>query len=65
MEGLKLDVNGKRIPVSACVTGTNLADLPESSDHEVFYATALKGVKKLRKRGTNRVSWVNLSDSKN
>lgn len=63
LESLKLDVHGKRIPISACVTGANLAALPESSDHEVFYAATLKGVKKLRTRGPNRVSWVDPRDA--
>ena len=63
LESLKLDVHGKRIPISACVTGVHLAALTESGDHEVFYATVLKGVKKLRKRGPNRVSWVDPRDA--
>ena len=63
LESLKLDVHGKRIPINACVTGAHLAALPESSDHEVFYAATLKGVKKLRTRGPNRVSWVDPRDA--
>jgi diguanylate cyclase (GGDEF)-like protein len=58
MESLKVDVDGKRLPVSACVIGINLNSMPLDSDHEVFYAAALRGVKKLRQRGPNRVSWV-------
>ena len=63
LESLKLDVLGKRLPISACVTGVHLAALAETADHEIFYAMALKGVKKLRTRGPNRVSWVDPRDN--
>jgi diguanylate cyclase (GGDEF)-like protein len=59
MEGLKVDIENKRLRVSACVCGISLADLPrDQTDHEVLYAAALRAVKKLRERGPNRVSWV-------
>jgi diguanylate cyclase (GGDEF)-like protein len=59
MEGLKVDLDNKRLRVSACVCGISLEDLTgEQDDHEVLYAVALRAVKKLRERGPNRVSWV-------
>jgi diguanylate cyclase (GGDEF)-like protein len=59
MEGLKVDIENKRLRVSACVCGISLNELPEHhNDHEALYATALRAVKKLRERGPNRVSWI-------
>jgi len=59
MEALKVDVQGRRLRLSACVCGISLESLTKEGDHEVLYAAALRAVKKLRERGPNRVSWVN------
>jgi diguanylate cyclase (GGDEF)-like protein len=59
IEGLKIDIENKRLRVSACVCGISLNELPQhNNDHEALYAAALRAVKKLRERGPNRVSWI-------